>query len=376
MNRIVLVGPVYPYRGGIAHFTALLGRALQAQHDVTVVSFRRQYPRWLYPGKSDRDPSRQPVSVEAEFLLDPLKPWTWMRAANRIQDLSPHMVVIQWWTTFWALPLGVLSRILARYRIPVVYIAHNVLPHESHAWNKLLARFALRPGSAFVVMTETQRTLFDELLPGRHTVVIPIPDFAGISSTNTTKAAARMELALPLDSKIALFFGFVRAYKRLGDLIEAIGILHGRGQVVFLVVAGEFWEPEVKYSRHVKRLGLEGSVRLLNRYVPNEEVAPLFKAADVLVVPHLPGIQSGVAGLARSFGLPIVTTREEDKPGDGAAGVFLAAGMDPDSLAAAIESALSAPPQQGQLAQAKGHEWDEMCQMIDTLAREQKDGTP
>jgi len=309
-------------------------------------------------------------------VLDPLKTWTWTQAGNRIRSFSPHLVVIQWWTPFWALPLAVLSRLLARNQIPVVYIAHNVLPHESHVWNKPLARFALGAASAIIVMTETQRLLLDQLLPGRRAVVVPLPDFAGLSSTKTTREQARIALGLPVHSKIALFFGLVRPYKRLGDLIEAISILHGRGQEVFLVVAGEFWEPEGKYFRQVQGLGLEEFVRLLNRYVPNEEIAPMFKAADVLVVPHLPGIQSGVAGLARSFGLPVVTTREEDTPGDSTAGVFLAEGRDPESLAGAIESALSAPPKLSQLAEAKGHEWDEMARVIDTLAHEQKDGTP
>jgi glycosyltransferase involved in cell wall biosynthesis len=135
-------------------------------------------------------------------------------------------------------------------------------------------------------MTETQRLLLDQLLPGRHSVVVPLPDFAGLSSTKTTREQARIALGLPPRAKIALFFGLVRPYKRLGDLVEAVGILHARAQEVFLVVAGEFWEPESMYIRQVQRLGLEESVRLLNRYVPNKEIAPLFRRRTNAV--HLP----------------------------------------------------------------------------------------
>ena len=376
MSRIVLVGPVHPYRGGIAHFTALLGRALQAHHDIRVISFRRQYPRWLYPGRTDQDPSREPISIDAEYLLDPLKPWTWLQTARWIRDFSPHLVVIQWWTPFWALPFGILCRILARNQLPVVYIAHNVLPHESHAWNRPLARFALCAASAFIVMTETQRIALDQLLPGRHLVVVCHPNYAGLSTTISTREQARKGLGLPEYSKIALFFGFVRPYKRLGDLIQAVGILRGRGQEIFLLVAGEFWDPEGRYLRQVRRLGLEKLVRLSNGYVPNEDIAPLFEAADLLAVPHLPGIQSGVAGLARSFGLPIVSTREEDMRGDSAAGIFLAEAKDPESLAGAIELALSAPAKPRKSARTTGHEWDELARVIDALVRGEKDKLP
>lgn len=371
--KIVLIGPVYPYRGGIAHFTTLLGFALQANHDLKVVSFRRQYPRWLYPGRTDRDPSRQSISIQAEYLLDPLKPWTWVQTGTWIRDFSPHVVVIQWWTTFWALPLGVLCRMLVRKGLPVVYIAHNVLPHESHAWDKALALFALRAGSAFIVMTETQRTLLNHLMPGKRVAVVPHPDYTGLAKTDTTREQARMELGLPKQARIALFFGFVRPYKRLGDLIEAIGLLHHRGQEVFLLVAGEFWEPEGKYDRQVHRLGLEKSVRFYNRYIPNEEIAPLFHAADVCIVPHLPGIQSGVAALARSFGLPIVTTRGEDVPRGSTLGVFLAEAKDSDSLAGAIALALSTPPTRKQMAEAIEEEWDKLAHVIETLARHQNE---
>src|SRR4030065_1812562 len=101
--RISMIGPVFPYRGGIAHYTGQLVQALVAQgHAVQTISFKRQYPDWLYPGASDKDPSRSRTQVEAEYLLDPLYPWTWQKTVRQIIQQQPELVVIQWWTTFWA----------------------------------------------------------------------------------------------------------------------------------------------------------------------------------------------------------------------------------------------------------------------------------
>ncbi|TLM99460.1 hypothetical protein FDZ73_21815 [bacterium] len=142
--KIVLVGPVYPYRGGIAHYTTMLAKTLQdAGHDVKVISFKRQYPKWLYPGQSDRDPSGEPLTVPASYPLDPLYPWTWTRTVSSICRDKPDMVLFQWWTTFWAPAFAVVAAMLKRRRIRVGFLIHNVIPHEARPWDKILAKMAL-----------------------------------------------------------------------------------------------------------------------------------------------------------------------------------------------------------------------------------------
>jgi glycosyltransferase involved in cell wall biosynthesis len=128
--RLSIVGPVYPYRGGIAHYTMHLARKLIAcGHEIQVISFYRQYPAWLYPGESDKDPSDNPMIVPAEYLLAPLLPWTWVKAARRIREFEPDIVVIQWWTTFWAPAFWLLAKWLRNRGLQVIYMIHNVLPN-------------------------------------------------------------------------------------------------------------------------------------------------------------------------------------------------------------------------------------------------------
>src|SRR5512139_2089006 len=155
MKRITLIGPVYPYRGGIALHTTLAARALRERgYRLQVISFRRQYPQWLYPGATDKDQSQERIQTKAEYLLDPLSPATWTRTVKVIAASEPDLVVLQWWTTFWSLPYTVLTRLLKRKGCRVAYIIHNVLPHETRPWDRWLARLALSAAQAHIVHTE------------------------------------------------------------------------------------------------------------------------------------------------------------------------------------------------------------------------------
>ena len=115
LMRISLIGPVYPYRGGIAHHTALLAKHLGERHDVQLISFRRQYPRWLFPGHTDRDPSMAPIRSNASFLLDPLNPLTWWAVARQVRAWRPDALILPWWVPFWAPPWLTLSRLTHRW---------------------------------------------------------------------------------------------------------------------------------------------------------------------------------------------------------------------------------------------------------------------
>jgi glycosyltransferase involved in cell wall biosynthesis len=313
--KISLIGPVYPYRGGIAHYTTSLAIALKnAGHEVKVISFKRQYPAFLYPGKNDKDSSEKPVRVEAEYLLDPLYPWTWMQTVKEILAAQPDLVLIQWWVTFWGMAFGVLVRFLVK-RIKTVYLIHNVLPHENHIWDKVLARFALEPASAFVVQAPSQRERLLSLLPKAQVHFCSHPVYGRFGEQSLSKAEARKQLGLPTDVPIFLFFGIVRPYKGLKHLIKALG---RSDESIQLIVAGEFWENATFYEKQIDSLGLAKRVTLLDKYIPNEEAHFIFSAADALIAPYVGGTQSGVVGLAHGYGLPVVMTDiiADDAQGD------------------------------------------------------------
>ncbi len=361
--KIVLVGPVHPLRGGIAHYTALLARALTAQgHTVLVVSFRRLYPRWLYPGDSDRDPSAQPWRVEAEYLLDTLWPPSWWQAAARIRRFGPDLVVLQWWTTFLAPAWWVLARGLRRAGLRVAFLIHNVLPHEPRRGDAVLTRRVLGQGQAFLVQTEAERGRLAALLPQARAVVATLPVFGGFADSAVPRADARRRLGLPAAAGVILFFGIVRPYKGLGVLLEALAQLHRAGQPAHLLVAGEFWEDRRGYEQTIKRLGLGAFVRLTGRYVPNEEVGLYFSAADVFAAPYVGGTQSAAVKVALAFGLPVVTTRAADVAGQ--PGHRVVAPGDAAALADALHAMLQSSPPPPRLMPNADAGWDALAAAV------------
>jgi glycosyltransferase involved in cell wall biosynthesis len=309
--RCVLVGPVYPYRGGIAHYTTLLCQAIRERgHQILLLSFKRQYPKWLFPGKSDTDPSEVPLEVEdAKYWIDSLNPITWFAALWRIHQYHPNVVILQWWTTFWA-PVWFVFGVLIRFLLqrPLVYICHNVLPHETHWWDALLAKAVLRWGNRFVVQSREEEQTLLALLPGARATISPLPLFDMFADGRISRVEARERLDLPQDVPVMLFFGIIREYKGLKDVMRVLPEVRERLGNVRLVVAGEFWENKQSYLDMIRRLELDGLVLIDDRYIPNEQVGVYLAAADVLVAPYRRVTGSAVVQVALAHKCPVIAT--------------------------------------------------------------------
>jgi len=337
-----LIGPVYPYRGGIAHYTTCLARALMDDgHQVQIISFRRQYPKWLYPGKSDRDPSQQPLKIDAQFDLDPIYLWTWLKTAETIRQYQPDATIISWWTTFWAPSFWALSFRLRRCHIPVIFLIHNVLPHEVHMWDVWLAKTTLKNGSVHIVQSHHEQQRLLSLLPNSIVRYHPHPIYSFFNGQTFLKDEAKERLGIPPDRKVILFFGIVRPYKGLKYLIDALARLISEGNNVHCLIAGEFWENKRLYLQQVHYLGISNRVTIDDRYIPNEELGWYFSAADLFVAPYSNGTQSGAVTLALGFGLPVVLT---DKIAQGLPeGIYnlrVVPSKDAEALAQGIEEVL------------------------------------
>ncbi len=311
--RIVLVGPVYPYRGGIAHYTTMLCQALRERgHDIFLISFKRQYPEWLFPGRSDKDPSKKPTRVEdARYLIDSVNPLTWLVASQLVYRYQPDRMILQWWTTFWApvwLVMGLMTRLILRKQL--TFICHNVLPHETRWWDPSLTRLVLRWGTDFIVQSEKERDRLLALLPDADIDIVPQPLYDMFADQNIPREEARRQLGLPLQVPVLLFFGIVREYKGLADVLAALPAVEAKLGKVVLVVAGEIWKNKRVYLDMIDHLGISHSVVIDDRYIPNEEVRLYFSAADVLVAPYRRATGSGVIQVARGFGLPTVSTSQ------------------------------------------------------------------
>lgn len=369
--RISLIGPVYPFRGGIAHSQGMLAQALQqAGHDIQLISFKRQYPAWLYPGQSDRDPSQQHIQLSPHYLLDPLYPWTWQQAVQAVAAFQPDLVLIQWWTVFWGPALAWVAGGCRRKGLPTAFFIHNVLPHEAHGVDAWLARLALTQADAYLTLTQREHQRLQKLLPRLNQPVLtaPLPAFQFQSSEKPTKAAARARLGLPPEAPIFLFFGLVRPYKGLHVLIEAFAGVANEPTQPLLAIAGEFWDDPAAYQAQIQTLGLAGRVRVENRYLPDEEALLWFLAADLFIAPHLDGTQSGALRLALGYGLPVVATDaiSQELAGLDPTALRVVPAGDAAALAAALRGWLAAPgtPPTPLSSQA---EWGRMAGVVEQL---------
>lgn len=363
--HLTLVGPVYPYRGGIAHFTTALAHALKERHTVRVISYQRQYPKWLYPGQTDHDPSLQPQTVEAEYLLDSLKPLSWRRTAKSIISHGTDMVIMQWWTTFWAPANFTIGHILRKANIPLVYIVHNVLPHETKIWDAAITYRTLTKATKLLALSVQEQQRLQAMFPQSTVLYAPLPVSAPASQSHVTKVEARSHLGLPASERIVLFFGFVRPYKGLMLLLQSLAYLRQQGAPIHVLVAGEFWEDIAPYIRYVQEHGLQKHVTLHAEYIPNERLSLYFAAADAFAAPYTSATQSSALKTAMRFGLPIAATdtaldRSEVPQ---SYPLFFASANDIHGFATALSKAVSAP---------RGHidhrlTWQRLVQVLETM---------
>jgi glycosyltransferase involved in cell wall biosynthesis len=336
--RICLVGPAYPYRGGISHFTAMLARELRAEHEVLIVNFTRLYPSVLFPGRTQFDESANALMVESVRVIDSVKPWSWRRAGDVACAFRPDVVVFQWWQPFFAPAFRtVCRRIRARSGARVVFLCHNVVPHESSPLDRALVKWGLRSAHGFVVQSRPDGDILTALLPGARVEFNPMPvfDLFAPAGGGVSRETARRRLGL--DGRIVLFFGLVRAYKGLRTLLDAFA-LAGQRLGATLLVVGEFYEDRRRYDEAIGALGIASRVRVVDRYVPNEEVPDYFLAADVVVLPYLSATQSAIVQTAFSFERPVIVTAVGGLPdvvADGVTG-FVVPPDSPDALAAAM----------------------------------------
>jgi glycosyltransferase involved in cell wall biosynthesis len=308
-RRACLVGPAYPYRGGIAHYNSLLAREFAKDHDVLVVNFKRLYPSVLFPGKTQLDESGEPLSVASVRVIDSLDPTSYWRAARRIARFDADIVVFQWWHPFFAPAYasiaGLAKRMRPATRGRIAYLCHNVMPHETSPVDRALIKLGLGRADAFLVQSEEDRSRLLRVVRNAKVAVNPHPIYDVFNRGRYTKERAREELGV--SGRVLLFFGYVRPYKGVGVLLDAFAEIVRRMEAVLFVV-GEIYEGRERYAALVKQLGIENRVRMIDRYVANEEVEKYFAAADLVVLPYLSATQSGVVQVAYGFDKPVVVT--------------------------------------------------------------------
>lgn len=336
--RLAVVGPTYPIRGGISHYTTLLVDALRADHEVLFVSFLKQYPELLFPGRTQHDSSRDPIRADCERLISFSDPRSWRVAARRIVAHRPDVLLLSWVNPALAFQFRYISGYVKRHSpdTTVVFWCHNVAQHERIPLNSLLTRFAFGRADHFIVTCRDSETNLKRMVSGAGVSVAYLPTLDSFAGGG--EELDMTGLGFDPEDRIALYFGFVRGYKGLLHLIEAMPRAMARLPDLRLLVVGEFWDDRAPYEDAIRRCGLEERVRVVDEYVPNERVGAYFRAADLVVLPYVTATGSGIVQVAYGFGKPVLTTRVGSLPEvveDGRTGYLVPPG-DPLAIADAM----------------------------------------
>ncbi len=327
-SNIVLIGPTYPYRGGIAHHTAQLYEHLKQRHTVTFISYKKQYPAWLYPGKTDIDPSRTALSSYGALrIIDSTNPFTWLQAVRILIRANADFLILPWWVAYWTpmyLFIISLTKIFTKTRI--IFICHNVVEHESSFLKKFLTKSVLRWGTRFVVHSQEDENNLRAIIPAANIsrLFLPVGTFAEYTG-KLSQQDAQKKLCIS-GKKVILFFGFIREYKGLRYLLEAMPDLLKNDPDIFLIIAGEFWKDKQTYLDLINNLNINQAIRIIDTYIPNEQVPVYFKAADVVAIPYTSATGSAIIQTAYDFGKPVVATKVgniSDIVHDGATGILV-----------------------------------------------------
>ena len=312
--RVVIIGPAHPLRGGLATFNQRLAKEfIQSGHDCSIYSFSLQYPSFLFPGKTQYTSEPAPKEIIIRTVINSMNPFNWLKTGNRLRKEKPDIIIVRFWLPLMGPALGtILRRVKKNKHTRIVCIADNVIPHEKRPGDKAFTKYFLKSCDAFVTMSEKVmndlRTFvsmdsFGEKQKPVRLVHHPLYDaFGDIIS----KKEARKHLGLADDEKIILFFGFIRRYKGLDLLFDAMNNLKGSG--IKLLVAGEFYEDDKQYKDQVKRLGITDQLILRTDFIPDSEVSYYLCAADAVIQPYRNATQSGVTPLAYHYEKPMIVT--------------------------------------------------------------------
>ncbi len=311
MKRII-IGPGYPLRGGISESNQALDHFFQDSGEYSkIVSYSLQYPQFLFPGK--KQTVDKPIDKVTNLsMINTLNPVSWFKTAKYIIRENPNYVILRYWHPYFSVCLSIISKLLKKKSIFIIGWVDNVHPHESIPFQKPLTSFFIKSCDAFLVMSKSveKQLLQYPAVHNKEIIFSPHPIY-NVFGPIINKFDARKRLGFSTSSipgNFILFFGLVRKYKGLDLLLDVMGSSVIQKMNIKLIVAGEFYDSKEKYMKKIKSLDLDSCVVLHDFYIPNEDVAHYFCAADIVVQPYLSATQSGVSMVAYNFNKPMVLT--------------------------------------------------------------------
>lgn len=334
MSKIVIIGPAYPLRGGLASFDERLARQfLQEGDETTIYTFSLQYPQFLFPGTTQYSTEPAPEDITIKVCINSINPLNWLTVGNELKELKPDIIVVRYWLPFMGLCLGtILRRAKKNGHSKVICIADNLKPHEKGFGDTTFTKYFIGSVDAFITMSKkVLKDVKSFTSKSVEQAVHPLYDNFG---EPMAKQEARKHLGLPENDKIILFFGFIRKYKGLDLLLQAMTFPAVMQSGIKLLIAGEFYEDRKLYDNFIAENNLLKQLILKTDFIPDSMVKYYLSAADFVIQPYRNATQSGVTPLAYHFEKPMLVTNVGGLPDlvpDGKVGLICE--PSPDSIA-------------------------------------------
>ena len=308
--RIAIIGSAHPLRGGLSAFNERLAYELQLQgHTVVIWSFSLQYPSFLFPGKTQFTDKPAPAGLTIRTVVNSVNPLNWVAVGGAMNKEKYDLIIVKYWLPFMGPAFGtILRRAKKNKHTRVLCIVDNIIPHEKRPGDATFTKYFIKPVDAFVTMSKD--VLKDvKTFTGKPAYFTPHPVYDSYNET-VSKQEACKHLKIDPDKKYILFFGFIREYKGLDLLLEAMADERIRSAGIELIAAGEYYDKtvEAKNNSIIERHQLQRSVHLRTDFIPNSEVRYYFSAADLVVQPYKHATQSGITQIAYHFEKPMVVT--------------------------------------------------------------------
>lgn len=309
-KKIVIVGPAYPYRGGNSLFVSHVFDALSKQFNVKIYNYKLLYPSFLFPGSTQFDESNTALlKAPNERVVNSINPFNWISTAKKIKAEDADLIVFDWWHPFFGpCHYSISQMIKSKYKNKILFITENVISHEGNFVDRILTKIGLKNSDCFLSLSEQVENELKDLAKGKKVYRTELPVYDCYQSDETAVQSTKKDFKFDEDDKVLLFFGYVRTYKGLDILIDAMPKLIKQDKRFKLLVVGEFYDSPDKYFNQIKMLNIENHVKIINKFIANEDVYKYYLASDVVVLPYRSATQSGILNVAYGFQKPVIVT--------------------------------------------------------------------
>ncbi len=310
-KKIIIIGPAYPYRGGPSTFISYLYNSLKDKFETKIYNYKLLYPSFLFPGKTQYDESEtSKFIVPNERVVNSVSPLNWISTANKIKKENADLIIFDWWQPFFGICHFFISLFIRKqYKGRIVFIAENFISHEARFIDSFLTKLGLRNADHFIALSRIVEDDLESISRNRKIYRAELPpfDLYNLSDEILIKEEKK-KLGFNNDDKILLFFGYVRKYKGLDLLIQALPSVISLNPDVRLLIVGEFYDDPSFYLNLINDLKLDDYIKVINRFVKNEEVGIYYGMSDLVILPYRSATQSAVLNVSYSFYKPVIAT--------------------------------------------------------------------